>query len=147
MEERTGIHHSSVITLAAVETVWGRYTIPESNNLFNLRDDIDWMGETVDVVLPVKIGGKYVHIAKKFKRYYSLDDSIVDLAIQMKKEVKTLRTISASRSPKLFMHYLRLINWTMAVPNDPKKVKAQKRHDKVVRTVLAALAECNPASS
>lgn len=138
-EAATGIHYKSTIALAALETGWGRYLIPDSNNPFNLPDEIDWMGDAVTVVLPIKVGSRYIKTAKNFKRYYSLDDSVVDLAIQLKKDLKLLKCISASCDVDLFVQYLQRARWIPPVPNDHRGTKGMLKRKRLVSRVLAAI--------
>jgi flagellar protein FlgJ len=142
-QDRTGLYANSVVTLAALETNWGKYLIPNSNNLFNLLDDFDWMGETVDVDLPIKIGDRYLKKTKKFKVYYSLDDSIVDLAIQLRKDRHLYRAISASRNTHLFFEYLRRYKYwgERDKANDPRALKLYLRHKRIIKSVYKAIKE------
>jgi flagellar protein FlgJ len=140
-QDRTGLYANSVVTLAALETNWGKYLIPNSNNLFNLLEDYDWMGETIDVALPIKIGDRYLRESKKFKAYYSLDDSIVDLAIHLRKDKRLYRVISASRNTHLFFEYLRLYKYWGKTEQAEDPMNPYRRHKRLIRSVYNAIKE------
>jgi flagellar protein FlgJ len=74
VSQKTGIALELILAQAAVETGWG--TRIKGNNLFNIKADKSWTGETVEFVTTEYIKDKRVTIVDKF-RAYTLGEKLV----------------------------------------------------------------------
>lgn len=73
-----GVLPSITIAQAILESGWGQSELTkDSNNLFGIKADERWSGESVEVMTTENYNDK---ISAKFRKYDSLDDSIKDHA-------------------------------------------------------------------
>lgn len=78
-----GISPRVLIAQAALETGWGKSVASGENgqssyNLFNIKADERWQGETVEVSTMEFIGGKWVRQQANFRKYSSYEESFQD---------------------------------------------------------------------
>lgn len=78
-----GVSPRVLIAQAALETGWGRGVTTDangqsSNNLFNIKADGRWGGESVTVSTMENIGGQWVRQEARFRRYSSYEESFQD---------------------------------------------------------------------
>ncbi|WP_304525206.1 flagellar assembly peptidoglycan hydrolase FlgJ [Halomonas sp. I5-271120] len=81
----TGVPAELILSQAALETGWGRYSITtqdggNSHNLFGIKAGSDWQGETTDVRTHEVIDGKRVAITDSFRVYDSYEAAFTDYA-------------------------------------------------------------------
>jgi flagellar protein FlgJ len=76
--ETTNIPASFTIAQAALESGWGNTV--QGMNLFGIKADKSWHGETVDIKTHEVVKGVRVAIVAKFRKYDSWLDSINDHA-------------------------------------------------------------------
>jgi flagellar rod assembly protein/muramidase FlgJ len=83
--QQTGVPASLSIAQAALESGWGESGLTKTgNNLFGIKADNRWMGETL--ILPTKefIKGQWVVVPAKWRKYASWQASIDDHAAFLK---------------------------------------------------------------
>ena len=68
----------SLICFSCIESNFRREEPKRSNNPFLLKDDIDWLGNVVEVDAPVNLFGKLVVRKFRYRKYYSVDDNFND---------------------------------------------------------------------
>lgn len=77
----TGISASAIIAQAALESSWGRSgLVGKANNLFGIKADQSWTGDTV--ILPTRefIKGEWLRVQAKWRAYPDWHASINDHA-------------------------------------------------------------------
>jgi len=66
----TGISAAFVIAQGALESGWDKSGLALSAmNLFGVKADASWLGETVSIPTEEFLGGKYVIVAAKWRKY------------------------------------------------------------------------------
>ncbi len=81
--EKLGVQPETLLAQAALETGWGQH-IPnnkdgnQSFNLFGIKADQRWSGDTVQVDTVEFISGKAVKVSAAFRSYHSFDQSFND---------------------------------------------------------------------
>ena len=78
LQRAHGIPTSLTLAQAALETGWGEHA--PGNNLFGIKADKAWKGNSVDVTTHEVIGGKRVKMVCQFRAYPTLSYSIADRA-------------------------------------------------------------------
>lgn len=73
---RRGVTPEEIIAQAGLETGWGKASI--GNNIFGVKADSSWTGETVEADTWENINGQRVKVRAKFRKYNSVEDSIRD---------------------------------------------------------------------
>ncbi|SDG09012.1 flagellar protein FlgJ [Onishia taeanensis] len=81
----TGVPAELILSQAALETGWGRYSITtqdgsNSHNLFGIKAGSNWQGETTDIRTHEVIDGKRVAITDSFRVYDSYEAAFTDYA-------------------------------------------------------------------
>lgn len=77
--EKSGILASITTAQAILESGWGTSELAtKANNLFGIKDNNAWNGDTYTVVSKEEINGKLVGKKSKFRKYDSWADSIAD---------------------------------------------------------------------
>ncbi|WP_136255259.1 flagellar assembly peptidoglycan hydrolase FlgJ [Onishia niordana] len=81
----TGVPAELILSQAALETGWGRYSIPtatgeNSHNLFGIKAGSGWQGETTNVRTHEVLDGKRVAINDHFRVYDSYEAAFTDYA-------------------------------------------------------------------
>lgn len=97
-----GISPNLILAQAALETGWGRNTIPTSDgtdsfNLFGIKADRQWAGPTTTVVTHEYDGGKKIASRAVFKVYESHQEAFDDYAALVGKSER-YADVRASRS-------------------------------------------------
>lgn len=72
-----------IVAQAALETGWGRYVISRrdgesSHNLFNIKADHRWSGDSAEVTTKEYLAGRPVHIQAAFRAYDDFAQSFAD---------------------------------------------------------------------
>ena len=75
---RTGMSAELMLAQAAQETGWGQKVLPGTNNIFNIKADAGWIGETKTFEVSEYVNGKWVTVNAKFRSYNSVEDAFVD---------------------------------------------------------------------
>ncbi len=78
-----GVEEGILIAQAALETGWGRHIIAKEDgkssfNLFNIKADRRWQGESVEKNTLEYLGGKLTNMAANFRAYDSIEESFKD---------------------------------------------------------------------
>lgn len=80
-ERRTGVPASIVIAQAALESAWGASRLATSaNNLFGIKADSRWRGETMTLNTREFIRNQWVAVPAKWRKYPSWQASVDDHA-------------------------------------------------------------------
>jgi hypothetical protein len=75
---QTGMSAELMLAQAAQETGWGQKVLSGTNNIFNIKADASWTGETKTFQVPEFINGKVVTVEATFRSYASVEDAFVD---------------------------------------------------------------------
>jgi len=78
ISEQTGMSAELMLAQAAQETGWGEKVLPGTNNLFNIKADSSWKGETATFSVPEYVNGQYITVNAKFRVYDSYDQALAD---------------------------------------------------------------------
>lgn len=82
---KSGIPASITIAQAALESAWGESGLAKSgNNLFGIKADSRWRGETLTLNTREFIKGQWVVVPAKWRKYGSWQSSIDDHAAFLK---------------------------------------------------------------
>ncbi|MGF6817829.1 uncharacterized protein (TIGR02594 family) [Paraburkholderia atlantica] len=75
----TGCSWELILAQAVQETGWGKHVLPGTNNIFNIKADAGWRGESkIFRVWEMSTGGKKVWVDDLFRVYASALDSLRD---------------------------------------------------------------------
>ena len=74
----TGLSYELMLSQAALETGWGQRVISGTNNIFNIKADSSWTGDTVTKDVKETINGQQVIETSKFRVYDSVEDAFID---------------------------------------------------------------------
>ena len=84
-QRKSGIPASITIAQAALESAWGESGLAKSgNNLFGIKADSQWRGETLTLNTREFIKGQWVVVPAKWRKYGSWQSSIDDHAAFLK---------------------------------------------------------------
>ncbi len=76
---RTGIPMGFTIAQAALESEWAKSGLTiQTNNLFGIKADSSWHGESISMPTVEHIGGKEVTVPAKWRKYPNWQASIDD---------------------------------------------------------------------
>lgn len=79
ISQETGMSWELILAQAAHETGWGQKVLPGTNNIFNIKADRSWKGESKTFnVWERDSNGKVVWLDQPFRVYGSLDDALLD---------------------------------------------------------------------
>lgn len=74
-----GIFPSVTIAQAIHESAWGKSDLSvQANNLFGVKADENWKGETIEMPTKEYINGEEIIVIAKWRKYASFEDSIRD---------------------------------------------------------------------
>lgn len=77
--KKYGVLPSITIAQAILESGWGKSGLTKaSNNLFGIKAGGGWIGESIEYPTKEYVNGQYVDVIDTFRKYQSLDDSMVD---------------------------------------------------------------------
>ena len=75
---KTGMSVELMLAQAAQETGWGQKVLSGTNNLFNIKADSSWTGETKTFQVPEYVNGKWITIEATFRSYPTVEDAFID---------------------------------------------------------------------
>ena len=74
-----GIFPSVTIAQAIHESAWGKSDLSvKANNLFGVKADSSWKGQTIDMPTQEHINGSNITVMAKWRKYESFEDSVKD---------------------------------------------------------------------
>lgn len=77
--QKYGIFPSVTIAQAIHESSWGKSELSiQANNLFGVKADSNWNGQTIDMLTKEHIRGTDITVMAKWRKYDSIEDSIRD---------------------------------------------------------------------
>lgn len=77
--KKYGVLPSITIAQAILESGWGKSGLTKaSNNLFGIKAGGGWAGDTIDYPTKEYVNGQYIDVIATFRKYPSLDESMVD---------------------------------------------------------------------
>lgn len=77
--KRSGVPASITVAQAALESKWGESALSRlGNNLFGIKADSRWRGETLSLQTREFIDGKWMYVLAKWRKYTSWQSSIED---------------------------------------------------------------------
>ena len=96
-----GVEREILIAQAALETGWGQKVFAQSNgestyNLFNIKADQRWQGESVVKNTLEYLGGQFSTVAAKFRSYDSIQQSFEDFTQFIKNGERYLPTLETT---------------------------------------------------
>ncbi len=74
----TGMSWELILAQAALETGWGEKVFPGTNNIFNIKADASWQGESREFRVREFVNGRWVEQTDRFRVYPSIDDALRD---------------------------------------------------------------------
>ena len=74
----TGMSWELILAQAALETDWGQKVLPNTHNIFNIKADAGWQGESREFRVREFINGQWVERNDRFRVYPSIDDALRD---------------------------------------------------------------------
>ena len=134
-----GLDPIMMVAQAALETGWGKHMVKNasgenSNNLFNIKADSRWGGDSVHTKTLEYKGGIAVKESAKFRRYDSITESIHDFIDFIQTNPRYDQAIKNAENPEAFIDELHQAGYATD-PLYAEKVKAVYQH---VHTVLTA---------
>lgn len=76
--QETGMSWELILAQAALETDWGQKVLPGTNNIFNIKADASWQGESREFRVKEYIDRKWVERDDPFRVYPSYEDALRD---------------------------------------------------------------------
>lgn len=102
-----GVDPRVLLAQSALETGWGKYITANeqrsSNNLFNIKADSRWQGESVSVNTLEYRGGEPVRERADFRAYDSLEDSFNDYVDFLQRNARYEDAMAVSHEPREFL--------------------------------------------
>lgn len=136
-----GVEKEILIAQAALETGWGSKVFAKKNgdssyNLFNIKADQRWSGNSVAQDTVEFLGGKFSKVASNFRAYESIQDSFSDFSSFIKSSGRYQGAVEDSNSAVDFIRNIHQAGYA----TDPKYVE---KVDSVYQYVKSLLAEGN----
>lgn len=76
--QETGMSWELTLAQAARETGWGEKVLPGTHNIFSIKADAGWQGDSKEFRVPEFINGKWVQQDASFRAYPSIEDALGD---------------------------------------------------------------------
>ncbi len=87
--ERTGVFASITIAQAALESGWGKSGLAKvGKNLFGIKADSRWRGDTLTLQTKEFIRGQWVVVPAEWRKYASWQESLDDHAAFLKQNLR-----------------------------------------------------------
>jgi flagellar protein FlgJ len=106
-----GVNPNVLVAQAALETGWGQYVLADengsSNNLFNIKANRAWQGETVAVQALEFRDGVAVREQSQFKKYPDWAASFADYVALVKDNPRYASALDKVQDPQQFVDSLR----------------------------------------
>ncbi|MDO9106908.1 MAG: glucosaminidase domain-containing protein [Methylovulum sp.] len=74
----SGLSYELMLAQAAQETGWGAKVLPGTNNIFNIKADSSWTGDTKTFQVPEYINGHWVSVDAAFRVYPTAEEALRD---------------------------------------------------------------------
>ncbi|MGZ5025868.1 MAG: glucosaminidase domain-containing protein [Methylobacter sp.] len=74
----SGLSYELMLAQAVQETGWGTKVLPNTNNIFNIKADSSWTGETKTFQVPEYINGHWITVNATFRVYPSVEAALRD---------------------------------------------------------------------
>jgi peptidoglycan hydrolase FlgJ len=109
--ERIGVNPEVIISQAALETGWGKHVLNKANgetsfNLFNIKADKRWDGESTVVGTVEYRNGVAIKEQAQFRSYESYQDSFNDYIDFLQTQPRYQRALQQTDNPELFIEEL-----------------------------------------
>lgn len=108
--ERSGIAPESMLAQAALETGWGRHVVTDengsSNNLFNIKADSRWQGESAETMTTEYYNGKPTRENAWFRAYGSVAESFDDYVRFLQDNPRYTQALEQGDNPHRFVEAL-----------------------------------------
>jgi flagellar protein FlgJ len=106
--EKLGVSPDVILAQAALETGWGKYVIKgadgqSSNNLFNIKADERWQGESAATGTVEYRDGVAVREQAKFRTYESYQDSFNDYVDFLQTQPRYQEALKQTDNPEAFI--------------------------------------------
>jgi peptidoglycan hydrolase FlgJ len=121
-----GLDPKLLIAQAALETGWGKYVIrneqgESSNNLFNIKTNMDWDNESIDVKTKEFFGGSFRDMTASFKGYDTLSDSFSDYIGLLQNSRRYQHALNNTHNPREYIKSLHKAGYATD-PNYSEKI-------------------------
>lgn len=131
--ESSGIHPRVMIAQAALETGWGRHMIEgeggvPSFNLFGIKADQRWPGESVDITTTEFREGVPMNERAAFRAYPDYESSFRDYASFLESNPRYREVLAAADNPDLFADRLQQAGYATD-PNYGEKIRRILNND------------------
>jgi len=125
--KKIGVPVESLLSQAALETGWGKHVIDKANgqsshNLFGIKADSRWDGETATVQTTEYKNGKAIKVNADFRAYGSYQDSFNDYASFIKEGQRYQQAIEHADKPAEYFDELQKAGYATD-PNYSKKIQ------------------------
>ena len=100
-----------LIAQAALETGWGKFVIQDekgksSNNLFNIKTNLDWDQQRFNAKTKEFLGGEIRDVVASFKGYNTLGDSFKDYIQLLQNNKRYQQALTKTENPEEFIQSL-----------------------------------------
>jgi len=107
VEEDYGVPATVMLAQSALETGWGKHIIDmydgtSSHNLFGIKADMRWYGDTVRSKTLEYTNGIAVQKNEKFRSYDNFRDSMIDYAMFLKSSTRYTNVLANADNPAAF---------------------------------------------
>jgi flagellar protein FlgJ len=124
--EKINLDPAVMVAQAALETGWGKHIINQpsgssSNNLFNIKADNSWQGESVKKSTLEFEDGVAVKKNAAFRAYETIEDSFNDFTNFLSSGARYQETLSKSSDSEQFLHSLQKAGYATD-PNYAEKI-------------------------
>ncbi|PAJ75137.1 flagellar assembly peptidoglycan hydrolase FlgJ [Pseudoalteromonas sp. NBT06-2] len=124
--EKINLDPAVMVAQAALETGWGKHIINQpsgssSNNLFNIKVDHSWQGNSVKKSTLEFEDGVAVKKNAAFRAYETIEDSFNDFTNFLRTGARYKDTLSKSSDPERFLHSLQKAGYATD-PNYAEKI-------------------------
>ena len=117
----SGIPASITVAQAALESAWGESALSRlGNNLFGIKADGRWRGDTLSLQTREFIDGKWMYVLAKWRKYTNWQSSIEDHGSFLSKNPRYSECFKCQTSDS-FAHALSLSGYATD-PNYPDKL-------------------------
>lgn len=103
-EKRSGVPAAVLIAQAALESQWGASVLArEARNLFRIKSDRWWCGESVELPSRTIIDGAWATVIAEWRVYPSYEWSLMEHALSIRKDIKYARAFQFSDAERFVL--------------------------------------------
>jgi|GEM_PF-3006374 len=147
--KKYGIPYDAILAQAGQESVWGKFTPPNSNNLFGIKAYPGWTGETVSAGTSEDTSGGMIRITAAFIKFNSVEEGIEGYAQFIHRNSRYATALKYPRNPVRYIQEIKKAGYATDrnyVTNVTRMLKAVQKHIKE-RNLFPPSSEVQPDSS